>query len=340
MEKKISKYYIINFIKNNLTLINKINPSFFEVTLALAFGYFRKQKIKLAIIEVGLGGRLDSTNIVKPLITLITNIGLDHQEILGSSLRKIAIEKSGIIKKNSLTIIGEKQNELVDIFNKKASHFNNKLFYASDIVKINKNEKRNNEYKIQILLFNKIYTSKIEVKSNYYIKNIPGIVLVSYYILEYYKIKSSNPFMGLSKVKKNTGLFGRWEILSNKPMIICDICHNVNAFSEILIEIDKIKFNNLYFIIGGVKTKNWKKITSILPSSYIYIVCQPKSPRAIKTNSLAKYLKNNNLNYKVIDNASMSLNYAKSLAKSDDLIFIGGSIFLVSEILNRWEKEN
>jgi len=338
--KKISKYYITNFIKNNLTLINKINPSFFEVTLALAFGYFRKQRIKLAIIEVGLGGRLDSTNIVNPLITLITNIGLDHQEILGSSLRKIAIEKSGIIKKNSLTIIGEKQNELVDIFNKKASHFNSKLFYASDIVKINKNEKWNNEFKIQILLFNKIYTNKIEVKSNYYIKNIPGIVLVSYYILEYYKIKSSNPFVGLSKVKKNTGLIGRWEILSNKPMIICDICHNVNAFREILIEINKIKFNKLYFIIGGVKTKNWKKITSILPSRYIYIVCRPKSPRAIKTNSLAKYLKNNNLNYKVIDNASMSLNYAKSLAKSDDLIFIGGSIFLVSEILNRWEKEN
>lgn len=337
---KISKNHVIKFVENNIANIKKINPSFFELTVAMAFKYFNEKKVEIAIIEVGLGGELDSTNIVNPFISLITNIGLDHKEILGPTIKKIAIEKSGIIKKDGLTIIGEKQHEIKDVFINKAKTLNNKLYFASDIIKISINEKDKNKINIHLKLNNKIYENRIEINSNYYLKNLPGIILVSYLILKRYKINSINPFKGLSKVKFNTGILGRWEILSRKPKIICDICHNTEGFREVLIDLNKLKFNQIYFIIGGVKTKEWNLITDILPKNYKYLLCEPKTLRAIETTSLSIFFQNNNLDYKIINNSIKALNYAQSIAKPEDLIFIGGSFFLVSEILKEWAKRN
>ena len=338
--EKISKNHVIKFVENNIANIKKINPSFFELTVAMAFKHFNEKKVEIAIIEVGLGGELDSTNIVNPFISLITNIGLDHKEILGSTIKKIAIEKSGIIKKDGLTIIGEKQHEIKNVFINKANTLNNKLYFASDIIKIRINKKDKNKINIHLKLNNKIYENRIEINSNYYLKNLPGIILVSYLILKYYKINSINPFKGLSKVKFNTGILGRWEILSRKPKIICDICHNTEGFREVLIDLNKLKFNQIYFIIGGVKTKDWNLITDILPKNYKYLLCEPKTSRAIKTTSLSIFFQNNNLDYKIINNSIKALNYAELSAQPEDLIFIGGSFFLVSEILKEWEKRN
>ena len=338
--KMISKKNVIKFVENNFSYIKKINPSFFELSVAMAFNYFNEKKVKIAIIEVGLGGKLDSTNIVNPFISLITNIGLDHKEILGSTIKKIAIEKSGIIKKDGLTIIGEKQNEIKDVFINKAKNLNNKLYFASDIIKIMINEKDKNKINVHLKLNNKKYKNQIEINSNYYLKNLPGIILVSYLILKNYKIDSINPFGGLSKVKFNTGISGRWEILSKKPTIICDICHNTEGFKEVLIDLKKMKFNQIYFIIGGVKTKDWSLITGFLPKNYKYLLCEPKTQRSIDTDSLSIFFQNNNLNFKVINNSVKALKYSQLTAKKDDLIFIGGSALLVSEILKEWEKRN
>lgn len=335
--KKVYKNFITEFVNKNLKIIKQISPSFFEITFAISLCYFKKKKVDLAIIEVGLGGRLDSTNIVNPLISLITNIGFDHKEILGSTLHEIAEEKAGIIKEKSIVIIGKRQNKIENLFIEKSFKLNSKIYFADDEIHIS--NRKNKKIDIFLTFDKKKYSINTSIFSNYYSKNIPGIILTSFFILKTFKIKRKEPFKGIKHIKE-TGLRGRWEILSKKPKIICDICHNIDAFNEITNELNNMNFKNLYFIIGGVESKDWKNIIKKLPKNYFYLLCQPDIERKMNVNSLSKIFKNFNLNYKTFKSTSSAFNYSKLVVKDEDILFVGGSLFVVSEFFQVWERKN
>ena len=335
--KKVYKNFITEFVNKNLKIIKQISPSFFEITFAISLCYFKKKKVDLAIIEVGLGGRLDSTNIVNPFISLITNIGFDHKEILGSTLYEIAEEKAGIIKEKSIVIIGKRQNKIQNLFIEKSFKSNSKIYFADDEIHIS--NRKNKKIDIFLTFDKKKYSISTSISSNYYSKNIPGIILTSFFILKTFKIKSKEPFEGIKHIKE-TGLRGRWEILSKKPKIICDICHNIDAFNEITNELNNMNFKNLYFIIGGVESKDWKNIIKKLPKNYFYLLCQPDIERKMNVNSLSKIFKNFNLNYKTFKSTSSAFNYSKLVVKDEDILFVGGSLFVVSEFFRVWERKN
>ena len=335
--KKVYKNFITEFVNKNLKIIKQISPSFFEITFAISLCYFKKKKVDLAIIEVGLGGRLDSTNIVNPLISLITNIGFDHKEILGSTLHEIAKEKAGIIKEKSIVIIGKRQNKIENVFIEKSFKLSSRIYFADDEIHIS--NRKNKKIDIFLTFDKKKYSINTSIFSNYYSKNIPGIILTSFFILKTFKIKSKEPFEGIKHIKE-TGLRGRWEILSKKPKIICDICHNIDAFNEIINELDNMNFKNLYFIIGGVESKDWKNIIKKLPKNYFYLLCQPDVERKMNVNSLSKIFKNFNLNYKTFKSTSSAFNYSKLVVKDEDILFVGGSLFVVSEFFQVWERKN
>ncbi len=335
--KKVYKNFVTEFVNKNLKIIKQISPSFFEITFAISLCYFKKKKVDLAIIEVGLGGRLDSTNIVNPFISLITNIGFDHKEILGSTLHEIAKEKAGIIKEKSIVIIGKRQNKIENLFIEKSFKLNSKIYFADDEIHIS--SKKNNNIDIYLTFDKKKYSINTSIFSNYYSKNIPGIILTSFFILKTFKIKRNEPFKGIKHIKE-TGLRGRWEILSKKPKIICDICHNIDAFNEIINELNNMNFKNLYFIIGGVESKDWKNIIKKLPKNYFYLLCQPDIERKMNVNSLSKIFKNFNLNYKTFNSTSSAFNYSKLVVKDEDILFVGGSLFVVSEFFQVWERKN
>ena len=335
--KKVYKNFVTEFVNKNLKIIKQISPSFFEITFAISLCYFKKKKVDLAIIEVGLGGRLDSTNIVNPFISLITNIGFDHKEILGSTLHEIAKEKAGIIKEKSIVIIGKRQNKIENLFIEKSFKLNSKIYFADDEIHIS--SRKNNNIDIFLTSDKKKYSINTSIFSNYYSKNIPGIILTSFFILKTFKIKRKEPFKGIKHIKE-TGLRGRWEILSKKPKIICDICHNIDAFNEIINELNNMNFKNLYFIIGGVESKDWKNIIKKLPKNYFYLLCQPDIERKMNVNSLSKIFKNFNLNYKTFKSTSSAFNYSKLVVKDEDILFVGGSLFVVSEFFQVWERKN
>ena len=333
-EKKISKKYIISFIESNFDLIKNIRPSFFEITTIMALNYFKYKKVDLAIIEVGLGGRLDSTNIINSFLSIITNISYDHQNILGNKLINIANEKSGIIKKNSIFIKGEKQNNIDNIFVKKCNKLKTKYIKSYENVKIKSLSKNIFSRKINIKTNKLEFILNIRPSTNYYLKNIPSIINASHIILKKFKIKiSKHSFYGLENLTNKSSLRGRWQIHSKKPLIISDGCHNIESINNIINELNSYKYEKIYFIIGGVKDKKWEKIIEILPNNFNYILSKPNNKRAIDPIQLGVYFKKNQLNYIIIKEVNNAIFYCKNKLKSNkELIFIGGSFFLISDI--------
>ena len=333
-EKKITKKYVVSFIKNHLEIINEIKPSFFEITTMMALNYFKFKKVDLAIIEVGLGGRLDSTNIINPLLSIITNVSLDHQNILGNEIINIAKEKSGIIKNESLFIKGEKQPNIDHIFEKSCVQLKTKFIKAYNEVKIKTLSKEINQRKIEIN-FNKVKTTMtIRQPTKYFLKNIPSILTSSKIILEYYnKNINEKSFLGLQNLNNNSKILGRWQIHSIDPIIISDACHNIDAFKNVLNDIKSYNFKSIYFIIGGVENKSWNNIINLLPTKIKYIISEPTNERSISSKVLSKFFNQRNLNYIVINDVNKAIEHCKKLVKEkNDLIFIGGSFFLISDI--------
>ena len=304
----ISKRFVINFIKKHKSNFEKIHMSFFELTVAMAFNYFSEENIDIAVIECGLGGRLDSTNIILPEVSVIINISLDHTDLLGDTLEKIALEKSGIIKENTPVIIGRKQKETKRIFEQKASKQNSKIIYAKN------------------------FNYKCDLKGYYQKENI-DTAITTIKNLNKFKIDEKDIKKGLNSIVKNTSLLGRWQIISNEPLIICDTAHNIDGLTEVVNQINRIQFNNLHFIIGLVNDKNIDTILSILPKKAHYYFCQADIPRAMNKTNLQMASKKFNLNGDVHPSVKKALNQAKKRAKRNDLIFVGGSTFVVAEII-------
>ena len=311
----ISKDSVLKFMYENFDFFESNNLSFFEMTVGLAFDYFSKNKVDIAIIEVGMGGRLDSTNIINPILSIITNISLDHTRFLGSNISDIAKEKAGIIKDNIPVVIGQTQQEISPIF--------------TDIAKSKKSE--------IIFADHFIYdTYNCDLKGDYQKKNIKT-VLKSTEILKHldYKINDSHIKTGLNNVSNNTGLQGRWQVIQRKPMIICDTAHNEAALGEVISQLMDMEYSDLHFIIGFSNDKNLKKISKIFPEDSKYYFVQSKVGRARDAKEVRDIFKLNNRCGDYYRSVKNTIQYVKGVSKENDIIFIGGSTFVVSEIFDK-----
>ena len=309
--KKIEKDFIVSFVEDQLNFFNSNNISFFEMTVALAFEYFSKSKVDIAIIETGLGGRLDATNIIIPELSIITNIGKDHSEFLGDNIKGIANEKAGIIKKEIPVVISEYQKEVFSVFKETALKLNSNIYMASE------------EY------FEEYNT---DLNGEYQKKNIKGVVK-GLSILNNFKISKNDIKIGLLNVMNNTGLKGRLELINNSPKVVVDVGHNIEAFRAIIKYLETVIYQNIKLILGFVKGKDFEKILDILPRDAIYYFCRPNVSRGLPTDELLEYSKKIGLKAKKF--SSVKLAYSSCLKDSDkdDLIFIGGSNFVVAEII-------
>ncbi len=311
---EISEDFVVNFIEKHKNFFEENELSFFEMTVGLAFDYFKKSNVDIAIIEVGMGGRLDSTNIITPLISVITNIGLDHTQFLGNTLSLIANEKAGIIKPNIPVIIGEYNTETQSVFIAKANENNSKIYFASDLI-------------------NEVYQS--ELLGDYQISNVKT-VLQTIKVLQSqneFIVSEENIQNGLMNVIKNTNLQGRWQQLQENPLVICDTAHNKHGLEIVLNQIQKQKFNQLHFVFGVVNDKDLDSILGLFPKNAKYYFCKPNIPRGLDLKILQEKCREFQLFGSVYKSVSDAYANAIKSAKFDDMIYIGGSTFVVSEIL-------
>ena len=303
--QKIDKDFITEFTNLNKKNIENNSLSFFELSFGLAVSYFNKSKVDIAIIEVGLGGRLDATNIINPLMSIITNISLDHTEILGDNLEDIAREKSGIIKKDSITIIGESNNLINNIFINKAKKCNSKIFI---------NDQHENLYS------NVLYQEKNISTTIFSIKHLVG-----------FNIKEVNILKGIENVELNTDFYGRWSKISDDPKVIIDVAHNNSGFEQLAYQIEREDYKKLYIILGFTKGKKVKELIKYLPLDATLYYTSPKIDRGMKKEELLKNI-GKTFNFDV--NPRSQFLKVKNIASKNDLIIITGSNFLIKDILN------
>ena len=309
--KTVGKKFVVDFIETNKDFFNQNQLSFFEMTVGMAFSYFAEQKVDIAIIEVGLGGRLDSTNIIVPEVSLITNIGFDHIDMLGDSLEKIAMEKAGIIKQNIPVVISETQIETKGIFWSIASEKGSKLLFADEEI-------------------HKTYPT--DLLGNYQSKNIKG-VLGTINMLKGFEVRTTHIIDGLKKVTHNTGLIGRWQVLAHNPKIICDTAHNKEGLSLVMQQLLLQEYKALHVVIGFVKGKDLTKLLPLLPKTARYYFCSPNVERGLNVSILKEQAATFGLKGRKYKSVKSALNAAKKRAHKNDFIFVGGSNFVVAEAL-------
>jgi dihydrofolate synthase/folylpolyglutamate synthase len=333
---QIKKSLVTNFIKRNLQAIEKIQPSFFEMTVGLAFEYFASEKVDVAVIETGLGGRLDSTNVLHPEVALITNIGLDHTDLLGDTVEKIAFEKAGIIKPGVPVVISEEQEATAAVFSKKALDEGAPLIFASRHFKANRMAGGHNSLCCTISFDKKSYFESLglDLTGIYQLKNIAGVLQVLEILKEKgYKIDKELIKKGLGAVKKRTGIKGRWHILRKSPLTICDTGHNTDGIRQVTEQLKSIPYEDLHFILGVVKDKDCAAVLALLPKNAHYYFCKADIPRALDENILMQQATQFQLKGKAYSSVKNALKAAQDKAGAKDLIFIGGSTFVVAEII-------
>lgn len=334
--KMVGKAAVIRFVKEQKNLIQETEPSFFEVTVAMAFDFFAKEKVDIAIIEVGLGGRLDSTNIITPELSVITNISLDHTNILGDTLTEIAKEKAGIIKKNIPVVIGEQQPDIEKVFIEKAKLEQAPISFADKMLKVAQ-AKMHNAYLVLDIETeqNTIYRNlKLDLTGSYQQKNILAVLEAVNQLKKIgYTISDNALFTALKNTKNITGLQGRWQTLSKNPLVICDTGHNKAGITEVLKNIFATPHQNLHIVIGMVKDKDINGVLMLLPKNAKYYFCEPSLERALPAIELAKLASTHKLKGKIYNTINNALIEAKKAANPNDLIFVGGSTFVVAEII-------
>lgn len=330
----IPEVEVVTFVEANQVLIEEISPSFFEATVALAFDYFANQEVDIAIIEVGLGGRLDSTNIIMPEVSVITNISYDHMNILGNTLTAIAGEKAGIIKEKTPVIIGQLQEEIVQVFIAKAEEKNAPIIFASEEWKISESEVLNQKRIVSVSRLHQNFKLALDLTGSYQLKNIKTVLATIEQIkLKGFDVSDEHITTALGQVKTLTGLMGRWQIINEKPLIICDTGHNEDGISEVLKNIKETPHQSLLMVVGMVKDKEISKILSLLPKHAEYFFCAPDLPRAKPAKELQQEALIFGLKGRSFTSIKSALRAAKIKAKPQDLIFIGGSTFVVAEVL-------
>ncbi|MCG8763262.1 bifunctional folylpolyglutamate synthase/dihydrofolate synthase [Tenacibaculum finnmarkense] len=308
--QEIEQESIIDFISQNKQFLEAQKLSFFEMTVGMAFDYFAKQKVDIAIIEVGLGGRLDSTNIITPEVAVITNIGLDHTQFLGETLPEIAYEKAGIIKNNISVVVGERQKEVEKVFIDKVNECNAKIVFASD----------------------QDYSYKTDLLGDYQSKNVKTAVKAIRQLKDFV-VSEQNIKNGLLKVVENTNLKGRWQILQQYPKVICDTAHNKEGLIYTLAQLKNEQYKNLHIVLGVVSDKDLAAILPMFPQNARYYFCKPNIIRGLSEKKLKDTAEVFNLTGDLFGSVNEAFESAKTQASSEDCIYIGGSTFVVAEIL-------
>ncbi len=364
----INEQSVIDFVADHRTDFEEIAPSFFEMTVGLAFDIFAKEQVDIAIIEVGLGGRLDSTNIITPLLSIVTNIGWDHMNLLGNTLPLIAGEKAGIIKHNIPVIIGENQPETAQIFIDKAAAVGTEIVFASDLFEsesreVGKSESQNDRKSedvevektrnfLELSLKKKTISVdspnsnlsdfptsglsdlKLDLTGSYQLKNVKTVLTaVDELRQQGFNISDNDIRNALSQVKTLTGLHGRWETLSTNPLTICDTGHNPDGIQEVLKNIAAVNYQHLHFVIGMVNDKDITKVLSMLPADATYYFCKPDIPRGLEAESLRLKAEAVDLHGAAYPSVKEALQAAQSNAGDSDLVFVGGSTFVVAEVV-------
>ncbi len=311
----ISKQFVTSFIKRNKVFLEVNSLSFFEMTVGMAFEYFSREKVDIAVIEVGLGGRLDSTNIIIPEVSVITNIGLDHTQFLGDTLKAIAFEKGGVIKRNIPVVIGETQEETVSVFKDLANKNNSKIVFADQEV-------------------TKVYES--DLLGTYQSKNIKTVIqAIKELKPKGFKVTEQHLKAGLLNTVNNTGLLGRWQIINEAPKVVCDTGHNREGLSYVMgqIQMYKENYKHLHIVLGVVNDKDLSSIVDLFPKEATYYFCKPNIQRGLNANALKRIFAKHRLKGETYNSVKEA--YMSALKESDlnDFIFIGGSTFVVAEII-------
>ena len=308
----ISEEFVVDFVAFNKPFFEENQLSFFEMTVGLAFDYFAKEQVDVAVIEVGMGGRLDSTNIITPLVSVITNIGLDHTQFLGDTLPKIAAEKAGIIKSNIPVVIGECLDETKSVFVAKSKTENAPIYFAQDNPEV--------FYECALL-------------GDYQIHNKKTVLQTIKLLQAQFKIEENHIMLGLKNVILNTGLLGRWQILKQKPFVVCDTAHNSHGLKVVVSQISKHQFETLHVVLGVVNDKDLDTILPLFPKNAKYYFCKPNLPRGLNAELLQDKAANFGLQGEVFDSVSSAYIAALDVAQDADFIYIGGSTFVVAEIV-------
>jgi dihydrofolate synthase/folylpolyglutamate synthase len=336
--KLISRSEVIRFVEKSKIQFGSLEPSFFEMNVALAFDYFARKKVDIAVIETGLGGRLDSTNVIIPELSLITNISFDHADLLGHTLELIASEKAGIIKSNVPVVVSEKQPETFEVFHLKALGMQSVIRYAEDEIRWENVREEFHDGRPWLMAETWWAKEKLSIQSplagNYQLKNLAGVLTALDRLKQQgWKISKSTVEAGIRKVIENTGLHGRWEMLSEQPRVFCDTGHNEAGVREVLKQIAKTPHQQLYLVWGMVSDKDVSKVLSLLPKDAQYYFCKAQLPRALDAKMLQEKALENGLKGKAYTSVRNALKAAKKAAQTNDLVVVGGSTFVVAEVV-------
>ena len=328
----ISKERVVKFVKDERKFFEPLHPSFFELTTALAFKYFDEQKVDIAIIEVGLGGRLDCTNIISPILSIITNISFDHTQFLGDTLAKIAAEKAGIIKKGVPVIIGEANEETRPVFQSKANEVNSVIVFAEDNAIVTSSSPMADGGRRYNLSNNSTLVG--ELSGDYQERNM-NTILCACNILKQMNIIKNDVVIakGLTNICKNTGLLGRWQTIQNNPTVVCDTGHNVGGWNYLAPQIKRQQCNQLRIVFGMVDDKDINSVMFLLPKNAIYYWTQAESKRAIKAERVAEIAIKHDLRGEIFDNVEVAYTKALQDSNKDDFVFVGGSSYIVADLL-------
>lgn len=345
----ISESEVVDFVVKNEDIIKQLVPSFFEITVAMAFDWFAKREVDIAIIEVGLGGRLDSTNIINPELSIITNIGLEHTEILGDTLEKIALEKAGIIKKSIPIVVGETNKETEPVFRKRAGEMGSQISFADKMFKSNWAEEEIPKVEDHPFSLYRRYnisvhggeaSNWIDMNSgvtplcgDYQLKNLQTVFQAFSLLKDQFLLTENNLYNGIAKVIDNTGLLGRWQKIAETPLTICDTGHNLHGMEYTVRQISSMNKRRLHCVLGFSSDKDVESILQMFPKDASYYFTKAGIDRAMNLDVLSRFAKKYGLNSSVYSTVQEAYQAAKSSSDDDDFIFIGGSIFIVAEVL-------
>lgn len=331
---EVEQEFVVNFIEKNRIFIEILNPSFFEITVAMAFDYFAQNEVDIAIIEVGLGGLLDSTNVIIPEVSVITNISLDHTNLLGNSLASIALQKAGIMKENVPTIIGETQPEIQNLFFTQAVKHKCQLYYADEIFEILScsNTGRMQEMKILHKGTFEMISINLSLAGSYQMKNIKTVLTVCEVMQNKgWEISRESLLDGLKNVQSLTGFRGRFDVIKTSPCVILDVSHNEAGLKEVFAQVERMKFERMYIVLAFAQDKNLDKVLNLLPKNASYFATQAQIPRALPYLQLHELLLNIGLDSEAIEDVALSLKRVEQSIMPEDLLLITGSFFIMDE---------
>ncbi len=328
---------VIRFVERYQHDYEKIKPSFFEITVAMAFDHFTNEKVDIAVIETGMGGRFDSTNVITPLLSVITNIGFDHMQFLGSTLPAIAFEKAGIIKPNIPVVIGETDYETAPVFLQAAEERHSPIEFADQHVRMVLKEKKFEGMIFDVVEHEQVKHKdlKTELFGDFQLKNLATVWLSAWELNKAgFELSEQSMINGIQNVKNLTNMKGRWDFLSTSgPIVICDSGHNSHGMKETMRELKALPHNKLHLVIGFVKDKDLNAVLSLFPTDARYYFCRPDIPRGLDENELKQKALEFGLNGETYPSVSTALENAKATAEKNDIVFIGGSTFVVAEVV-------